>query len=205
MGQNSLPNNKTYFSLIPHKNYLEKLLSSLIDFIHWKKKKMKLVGWEEESKETPTRWQGRKSNSSNGGKSAEPSGQSSEHPLAQATPSISAALRKHPQYQPVWDLESSWSLKSQMGQTQVHVHCITHVLPRFLKLGNDSIIIRHYSYFQGSKWCSASALMQKLTPISFCKSNALPATGLRFLGTFNLITKLILPQGLAGQMISFYF
>lgn len=121
------------------------------------------------------------------------------------TSRISASLRKHPQYQPLWDLESSWSLKSQIGQTQVHVHHITPVLPRFLKLGNDSIIIRHYSYFQGCKWCSASALMQKLTPISFCKSNALPATGLRFLGAFNLITKLILPQGLAGQMISLYF
>lgn len=94
--------------------------------------------------------------------------------------------------------------ESQIGQTQVHIHHITYVLLRLLKLGNDSIIIRHYSYFRGCKWCCASALMQKLTPISFCKSNALPATGLCFLGDFNLITRLILPQGLAGQMISFY-
>lgn len=39
----------------------------------------------------------------------------------------------------------------QIGQTQVHVRHVIHVQPRLLKLGNDSIIIHHYSYFRGCK------------------------------------------------------
>lgn len=40
------------------------------------------------------------------------------------------------------------------------------------KIGNDSIIVHHCSYLQGCKWCGVPALMQKLTPISFCKRSS---------------------------------
>lgn len=150
-----LPNNRTCFSLIHYRHYLDKLLDSITDFTLWIKKAEGATGVK--SGETSTLWQGRKSTSL---KSAQLS-----TCLYRATP-IPATLRKYLQSQPVWQLASSWNLKTQIGQTQVHAHCVTHVPPRLLKLGNDSMRIQHYSYFQGCKWCGASALMQKLPQLA---------------------------------------
>ena len=98
------------------------------------------------------------------GQSAEPSGQSSQHPPAtglpnpqnsQKTPPGSANLRTALFLEPEVTARTSSSCNS--------------CLPRMLKLRNDSIIRHHHGYFQACKWCAGPALMQKLTPISFYK------------------------------------
>lgn len=81
-------------------------------------------------------------------------------------------LRETPTKSASPDLESSSTLKWEIRQCHARVRHVIHVQPGLLKLGSDSIIIHHYSYFQGCKWCEAGALMQKLPPISFCKRSA---------------------------------
>ena len=88
-----------------------------------------------------------KNTSLNGNKSAELSGQRSQYSLAKGHPHPCDSQKTSPVSA---SLSTGIFRESEVtAQTQVHIHHITHVPPRLLKLGNDSTIIHHYSYFQG--------------------------------------------------------
>lgn len=61
-----------------------------------------------------------------------------------------------------------WTVSESEATARTSSSC-TLCLPRMLRLRNDSVIRHHHSYFQVCKWCAWPALMQKLTPVSFCK------------------------------------